>query len=254
MFSSWFSNAATVEQQQAVDAMEELPKVRILVLGDSGVGKTCLVERLVTGNVPSTPRWTLGCNVQVMLHTMVDKSNSTERKLIIEFWDIGGHRNFSDSRAVFFHQINGVFLVHDYANKKSFNNLKTWLEELEREDTAKRQRDMVGVEEPRFGRRAAASASSPRYKIANPPLLPQQQKLHFRGNSAATTAGPLDGLPILVVGNKCDNSAASAHHRVAPKMFNFDSVLTSAIAAHERILEQEKFAAFFQRVYDRRHG
>lgn len=257
---------ATTTAAGGESGTEEWPKVRILVLGDSGVGKTCLVERLVTGQVPSTPRWTLGCNVQVLVHTLVDQQTELERKIIVEFWDIGGHRNFSDSRHVFYHQINGVMLVHDYSNKKSFNNLKSWLLELEREDALKRQSGLIGVEEARFGRRAAQPTDVPRFKIADPP-----QHLVHRHTSPATspttnanataTASPLNGLPVLVVGNKCDSLSAIGR-APAPKMFTFDSVLTSALATtttsngphhhHHHLYEQEKFNSFFHRVYDKR--
>ncbi|KAH9261130.1 hypothetical protein BASA81_000834 [Batrachochytrium salamandrivorans] len=193
-FGSVGSTAATATALGGESSMEEWPKVRILVLGDSGVGKTCLVERLVTGQVPSTPRWTLGCNVQVLVHTLVDKQTELERKIIVEFWDIGGHRNFSDSRHVFYHQINGVMLVHDYSNKKSFNNLKSWLLELEREDVLKRQSGLIGVEEARFGKRAQ-STDTPRFKIADPP----QHLIHRHTlPTLMTTPAPLNGLPVLV--------------------------------------------------------
>jgi GTPase SAR1 family protein len=42
--------------------------VRILVVGDSGVGKTALVSMLCTGEVvKASPDWTIGCNVEVMV-------------------------------------------------------------------------------------------------------------------------------------------------------------------------------------------
>ena len=42
--------------------------VRVLVLGDSGVGKTCLVSLLCSGlPVTRAPDWTVGCNVDVLV-------------------------------------------------------------------------------------------------------------------------------------------------------------------------------------------
>ncbi len=48
-----------------------IPSVRVLVLGDSGVGKTCLVTHLCTGRpVTDKPDWTVGCNVEVMVRVV----------------------------------------------------------------------------------------------------------------------------------------------------------------------------------------
>jgi GTPase SAR1 family protein len=247
---SWLTGqGSTGSQPPAPTIVEDWPKVRILVLGDSGVGKSCLTERLVTGKPSSsTPRWTLGCDVSVMVHTLAAQ---TERKVLIEFWDVGGHRNYADSRSVFYHQINGVFLVHDSSNRKSFNHLKSWLEELEKEDQSRKLRGLTGIEEPRFGvvgKSRETSDGVGAYRMANPP------QHHHRKTTTVSNSGPLDGIPILIVGNKCDSGRVAA---VPPKMWTFDSVLTSATAPSRDgrpIIDQDKFMAFFEKVYERRYG
>lgn len=249
---AWLTGqGSTPAQASTPTIVEEWPRLRILVLGDSGVGKSCLVERLVSGKPPSsTPRWTLGCDVSVMVHTL---AGHTERKVLVEFWDVGGHRNYADSRGVFYHQINGVFLVHDSSNRKSFNHLKSWLEELEKEDQSRRARGLAGIEEPRFGvmggKNREISEGMGVYSMANPP-----QHQHYRKAASVSNSGPLDGLPILIVGNKSDSGRIPA---IPPKMWTFDSVLTSATAPSRdgrAIIDQDKFTAFFEKVYERRYG
>jgi len=251
MFSWLTSPGSASTPSNSLGGGEEWSKIRILVVGDSGVGKTCLVERLVTGKVPtSNPRWTLGCDVSVMVHTTL-LGGQTEKKVLVEFWDVGGHRNYADSRAVFYHQINGVILVHDATNRKSFTHLKAWLDELEREDQLRKSRGLVGVEESRFGsigKRESISAEGA-YRAANPPQHLQQQQYHRR--SSAIHIGPLDGLPILVVGNKTDLGRSNAP---PPKLWSFDSVLTSALSPSRDLPDHEKISAFFQKVFERRHG
>lgn len=240
---SWFSGQSAAAPQTP-PIQEDWPKVRILVVGDSGVGKTSLIERLVTGKIPSTPRWTLGCNISVMTHTLVEQ---TERKVLIEFWDVGGHRNYADSRAVFYHQINGVMLVHDSTNMKSFQHLKAWLDELEREDGRRKSNRLTGIEEPRYGTMGKRELPQEgTFRKANPPVQHQRR-------SSGINLGPLDGLPILVVGNKCD----SGKHQVAPPtLWSFDSVFTSALAPTRdgKPFEHERFVKFYQKVFERRYG
>ena len=43
------------------------PTVRVLVVGDSGVGKTSLVSLLVDKRAKLASQWTVGCNLQVMV-------------------------------------------------------------------------------------------------------------------------------------------------------------------------------------------
>ena len=43
---------------------------------------------------------------------------------------MGGARGHRDSRSIFYHNPNGLVLVHDLSNRKSFLNLKKWLQEV----------------------------------------------------------------------------------------------------------------------------
>jgi small GTP-binding protein len=233
---------------------EEFPKIRILVLGDSGTGKTCFIERLVNGKPPThQPRWTLGCDVSCMVHTIL--LNNLEKKILIEFWDVGGHRNYADSRGVFYHQINGILLVHDSTNRKSFQHLKNWLEELEKEDQMRKSRGLIGIEEPRFGVVGKREIYSGDHQHLRGGSIGGQSYYSRRPAAAATQTivGPLEGLPILVVGNKCDLGRANV---APPKLLGYDSILTSAMSPSRdgRLIEHEKLVGFFQKVFERRYG
>jgi GTPase SAR1 family protein len=50
------------------DSMKNADKVRILVLGDSGVGKTSLIELVCSGEELRKPRSTVGCAVHMKIH------------------------------------------------------------------------------------------------------------------------------------------------------------------------------------------
>jgi len=101
-------------------------QVKILVIGDSGVGKSSLVQFLkyLTVNKKfTTPNPTIGCNIEVLIHN----------NLPVELWDISGssaHPSYSQTRNVFYDNVNGLILVHDMNNIKSLNNLRTWLKEV----------------------------------------------------------------------------------------------------------------------------
>jgi len=98
-----------------VDANE---RVRVLVLGDSGVGKTSLVQ--VIAQIKNTqPSWTIGCNVEPVLYERTGE--------FLELWDVGGSTVHEGCRSVFMRgQYHGLILVHDLTNSKSYSNMWKW--------------------------------------------------------------------------------------------------------------------------------
>ncbi|XP_048766702.1 rab-like protein 3 isoform X2 [Ostrea edulis] len=111
-------------------------KVKIVVVGDSGVGKTSLVHLICHQEPTSNPPYTIGCSVEVKLHDY-KAGTPGERSYFIEMWDIGGSTSHQNSRSIFYHSVHGIILVHDLSNSKSHQNLRKWLAEVMNRGTAK---------------------------------------------------------------------------------------------------------------------
>ncbi|KAJ8252968.1 hypothetical protein GJAV_G00207710 [Gymnothorax javanicus] len=93
--------------------MASLDRVKVLVLGDSGVGKSSLVHLLCQNQVLGNPSWTVGCSVDVRVH---DYKEGTQLR---------GHST-----------LNCIILVHDLTNKKSSQNLYPWSFEVLNRDSS----------------------------------------------------------------------------------------------------------------------
>ncbi|KAK9949834.1 hypothetical protein M0R45_005345 [Rubus argutus] len=112
-------------------------QVRVLVVGDSGVGKTSLVHLIVNGSSTARPPQTVGCSVGVK-HTTYGNSGSSsssikgdaEREFFIELWDVSGHDRYKDCRSLFYSQINGVIFVHDLSQRRTKTGLQKWAAEI----------------------------------------------------------------------------------------------------------------------------
>ncbi|PON58707.1 Small GTPase superfamily, Rab type [Parasponia andersonii] len=112
-------------------------QVRVLVVGDSGVGKTSLVHLIVKGSSIARPPQTIGCTVDVK-HTTYGNAGSSsnsikgdsERDFFVELWDVSGHDRYKDCRSLFYTQINGVIFVHDLSQRRTKTSLQKWATEI----------------------------------------------------------------------------------------------------------------------------
>ncbi|CAK9316306.1 unnamed protein product [Citrullus colocynthis] len=112
-------------------------QVRVLVVGDSGVGKTSLVHLIVNGSSISCPSQTIGCTVGVKHITYGNAGSSSssikgdaERDFFVELWDVSGHERYKDCRSLFYSQINGVIFVHDLSQRRTKSSLQKWAVEI----------------------------------------------------------------------------------------------------------------------------
>ncbi|CAA7397234.1 unnamed protein product [Spirodela intermedia] len=126
-------------EKDAPDQNGGLPcgQVRVLVVGDAGVGKTSLVHLIVKGSAIAHPPQTVGCAVSVK-HISYGRSSSSsnsiksdsERDFFVELWDVSGHERYKKCRSIFYAQINGVIFVHDLSQRRTKASLHKWAVEI----------------------------------------------------------------------------------------------------------------------------
>ncbi|XP_017638109.1 small GTPase LIP1 isoform X2 [Gossypium arboreum] len=112
-------------------------QIRVLVVGDSGVGKTSLVHLIVKGSSTAHPHQTIGCTVGVKHTTYGCPGSSSsslkgdaERVFFIELWDVSGHERYKGCRSLFYSQLNGVIFVHDLSQRRTKTSLQKWAAEI----------------------------------------------------------------------------------------------------------------------------
>jgi len=95
-----------------------------VVIGDGSVGKTSLIIRHVDKAFETDYKPTLGFDISLKTITIEE----TEAELLI--WDIGGQAIFKEIRESYLEGAHCALLVYDITKKESFDNLGTWLSEL----------------------------------------------------------------------------------------------------------------------------
>lgn len=110
---------------------------KILVLGDSGVGKSSLIHLICHSRILNSAQWTIGCSIDVKLY----------ENYFLEFWDIGGSRSHKIARSFLYNNYHGIMLVFDATNNKSKSNLNEWLNEV---DQTTRHEDLKSSNRPKI--------------------------------------------------------------------------------------------------------
>ena len=86
--------------------------MKFVIVGDSGVGKTCILFRFTNDSFNPTYVPTIGIDYRIKA---VDLQNN---KVKLQIWDISGRKKFLDYIACHFHGAFGVIFVYDVTNEE----------------------------------------------------------------------------------------------------------------------------------------
>lgn len=97
---------------------------KIIIIGDSGVGKTSLMRRYVRNNFSEIYQSTIGVD-------FLSKSLKINNKLIdLQIWDTAGSERFRSMNNAFYRGADACIIVFDLTDMNSFNNLENWIDEF----------------------------------------------------------------------------------------------------------------------------
>jgi small GTP-binding protein len=107
------------------DAKALVLPCKVVLIGDSGTGKTSIIYRLIHNAFESQLRTTLGAG----LSTYYTKFDNHQVKLNI--WDTAGQENYRSLARIYFRDAQCVLIVYDLADDSTFKNVDYWIEELD---------------------------------------------------------------------------------------------------------------------------
>lgn len=103
---------------------------KILLLGDSSVGKTCLLLRYSDDTFTENHISTIGLDYRFKLVTLENK-----KKVKLQIWDTAGQDRFRAITKNYYKGAHGIILVYDVTNINSFNNIKSWISQIKENTT-----------------------------------------------------------------------------------------------------------------------
>jgi Ras-related protein Rab-7A len=101
--------------------------LKVIILGDSGVGKTSLMNRFVKNKFNMHYKATIGADFMTKDITIHDKS------VTLQIWDTAGQERFQSIGVAFYRGADCCVLVYDVTNSKSFEQIDTWKAEFLRQ-------------------------------------------------------------------------------------------------------------------------
>ena len=114
----------------SISNIKEDFKVKIVLLGDSGVGKTNLISRFTKNMFSPNSKATIGVEFFIKTYKVNNKI------LKIEIWDTAGQERYKSITSVYYKGAKGAFIVYDITSRKSFDDVDKWIEEI-KEKTSK---------------------------------------------------------------------------------------------------------------------
>jgi small GTP-binding protein len=106
---------------------------KLVLLGDSSVGKSCLVAQFVRGEFHDFQEPTIGAAFLTATISLDDSSNSSVR---LEIWDTAGQERYRSLAPMYYRGAAAAIVVFDLTSQESFTGAKSWVKELQRRGDA----------------------------------------------------------------------------------------------------------------------
>ena len=99
---------------------------KLLLIGDSGVGKSCLLLRFADDTYTESYISTIGVDFKIRTIELDGKT------IKLQVWDTAGQERFRTITSSYYRGAHGIIVVFDVTDQESFNNVKQWLQEIDR--------------------------------------------------------------------------------------------------------------------------
>ncbi|XP_076362936.1 ras-related protein Rab-35-like [Tachypleus tridentatus] len=98
---------------------------KLLIIGDSGVGKSSLLLRFADNTFSGNYITTIGVDFKIRTIEVEGQ------RVKLQIWDTAGQERFRTITSTYYRGTHGVIVVYDVTNGESFANVKRWLHEIE---------------------------------------------------------------------------------------------------------------------------
>ncbi|KAJ2781417.1 GTP-binding protein [Coemansia javaensis] len=137
--------------------------MKLLLIGDSGVGKSCLLLRFSDDQFTPSFITTIGIDFKIRTIELDGK------RIKLQIWDTAGQERFRTITTAYYRGAMGILLVYDVTDERSFNNIENWYMNVEQHASEGVNKILIGnkcdVEERRVVSKDRGHALANRFNI-----------------------------------------------------------------------------------------
>jgi len=112
--------------------------IKLLLIGDSGVGKSCLLLRFSDDQFTQSFITTIGIDFKIKTIELDGK------RIKLQIWDTAGQERFRTITTAYYRGAMGILLIYDVTDEHSFNNIRNWIRNIEQHAAANVNRVLIG--------------------------------------------------------------------------------------------------------------
>jgi len=99
--------------------------IKLLLIGDSGVGKSCLLLRFSDNSFTQSFITTIGIDFKIKTVEIDGK------RIKLQIWDTAGQERFRTITTAYYRGAMGILLIYDVTDEISFQNIRNWIRNIE---------------------------------------------------------------------------------------------------------------------------
>ena len=122
------SNAYNLQENYSLSKQYD-DLFKLVIIGDSGVGKACLLLRFADDTFTENFYSTIGVDFRFKCLEI------GERKCKLQIWDTAGQERFKTVTSAYYRGADGIIIVFDQSDRDSYNNIQTWIDDISQYST-----------------------------------------------------------------------------------------------------------------------
>mmetsp|Transcript_20454 Transcript_20454/g.47836 ORF Transcript_20454/g.47836 Transcript_20454/m.47836 type:complete len:210 (-) Transcript_20454:230-859(-) len=112
--------------------------IKLLLIGDSGVGKSCLLLRFSDDAFNTSFITTIGIDFKIRTVELDGK------RCKLQIWDTAGQERFRTITTAYYRGAMGILLVYDITDEQSFSNIRNWMRQIEQHASDSVNKVLIG--------------------------------------------------------------------------------------------------------------
>jgi len=112
--------------------------IKLLLIGDSGVGKSCLLLRFSEDSFQTSFITTIGIDFKIRTIEMDGK------RVKLQIWDTAGQERFRTITQAYYRGAMGILLVYDVTDRQSFENIRNWIKNIKQHASESVRKILLG--------------------------------------------------------------------------------------------------------------